>query len=78
MSLRKSGEQIIKQGLTAEAPVSHSGPGARGDSNTIDSVTLQTKGYSIERTILIIVKITCALGDFNRTISLSGSDNFST
>lgn len=78
MSPRKSGEQIIKPGLTAEAPVSHSGPGARGDSNTIDSVTLQTKGYSIERTILIIVKITCALGDFNRTISLSGSDNFST
>lgn len=78
MSHGKAAEQIVTPGLIVGAPVSHSGPSAREDSNTIISVIFQTKDHSIERTILIIVKMACALGDFNRTISLSGRGNFST
>lgn len=57
---------IATQGLIAGDYISLSGINAHKDSNTIFSVIFQTKDYNIERTILIIVKITCALSDFSR------------
>lgn len=78
MSHRKAAEQIVTPELIVGAPVSHSGPNAHEDSNTTISVIFQTKDHSIERTILIIVKVTCALRDSSRTISLSAGGHFST
>lgn len=57
---------VTMQGLIAGASISLSGVNAHKDSNTIISVILQTKDHNIERTMLIIVKITCALSDLNR------------
>ena len=57
---------IVTQGLTAGAYISLSGINAHKDSNTTISVIFQTKDHSIERTVLIIVTITCALSNFSR------------
>lgn len=62
-SLRKP---IVMQGLIAGGHVPLSGMNAHKDSNTIISVISQTKDHNTERTVLIIVKITCALSDFSR------------
>lgn len=49
---------VVMQRLIAGAYISLSGINAHKDSNTIISVIFQTKDHNIERTILIIVKIT--------------------
>lgn len=57
---------VVMQGLMAGLYVSLSGINAHKDSNTIISVIFQTKDHNTERTVLIIVKITCALSNFSR------------
>lgn len=56
----------VTRGLTAVVSISLCGINARKDSSTMLGVIFQTKDHNAERTILIIVKITCALSDFNR------------